>query len=133
MKKWILNHFTQLAASFKRAIRKTGCWLCRYVWRGYVLQCLIWLDQGINTVFAPILNLALIIEAWIRRTGRHHLARFGFPDETLSSVFAKNRTLSLWCGWMARMLDRLDTDHSADALEADEGARLDMKKGSRDG
>ncbi|MBI2382348.1 MAG: hypothetical protein HYV16_16460 [Gammaproteobacteria bacterium] len=79
----------------------------RYCW-----NCLIALDQFINVLAGPLLNLAL-----------KPVSRFGDPDETLSSVFGKNvraghcRT----CRWLCRLLNRADPNHCHQSIEPDEG------------
>jgi hypothetical protein len=46
----------------------------------YLWNLLVALDQLANALLAPVLNVAL----------RPTVARFGHPDETLSSVLGKN-------------------------------------------
>jgi len=63
----------------------------------YLLNWLIWIDQGLNTALG------------------------GDPDETLSSRLGKHRARCRLCDWLCRVLDRIDPGHCADAIEADEG------------
>lgn len=84
-----------------RAARGFGRWL----WR-----ILVWLDQGANVVFGPLLNGLL----------RPRAARFGSEDETLSSVFAKLRPECRLCRLLCRLLERFDPQHCDKSLEADE-------------
>ena len=81
----------------------------------WIKKILVWLDQGLNVIFAPILN---------RFIGESP-HRFGDPDETLSSVFGKNVEAGYCklCTFMCRWLDWLDTDHCKKAIERDEGRR----------
>lgn len=83
--------------------------LKRWFW-----NVLVWIDQGVNVVFGWLLNVAL----------RPHYT-FGYPDETLSSVFGKNvRTGSCrFCGWICRLLDAVDPNHCSKSIESDEGDR----------
>ena len=50
-------------------------------------------------------------------------ARFGANDETLSSVFGKNRRLGTCrpCIWMCMLLHKLDRNHCEKTIELDEG------------
>jgi len=81
----------------------------RWLW-----NVLIWIDQGANVVFAPMLNLAL-----------RPAARFGDPDETLSSVFGKNvRTgACVGCRVMCWFLNRIDPEHCNKSIEPNAGSR----------
>lgn len=76
---------------------------------------LIWIDQGANTMFGPALNWML----------RPTAARFGDPDETLSSVFGKNVKAGscVGCKVMCRFLNWIDPGHCDTSIEKDEGAR----------
>ena len=118
-------------AFLKCAWRRVKAFLFHQVWCGYVFRILIWIDQGVNVIIGPVLNLMLLLEAKMRRTNRSLIAKFGFPDETLSSVFGKNKNLSLWCGWIAWGLDKIDRGHTDLAMERDEGLffgqRIDPK------
>ena len=80
----------------------------------YWQRVLLWLDQGINVLLGPLLNL------FVRPGG----ARFGDEDETPSSVFGKNarRGTCPFCTWVCRwILHPIDRHHCEDAIEADEG------------
>lgn len=76
---------------------------------------LITIDQGANTVAGPVLN-------WILRP---QVARFGDPDETLSSVFGKNLTSGQCrgCRLVCRILNWIDPRHCETSIEKDEGIR----------
>lgn len=50
--------------------------------------------------------------------------RFGYPDETLSSVFGKNRKQCRACYWVCRMLHLIDKNHCEESIETDEGTPL---------
>ena len=71
----------------------------------------IWLDQGVNVIFAPLLN-------WLLKPEN---GRFGDPDETLSSVFGKNRKNCKACYWICMALHLLDKNHCQKSIELDEG------------
>ncbi len=118
---------TRVVQLFKPMWRLFTAFLFYQVWCGYVFRILIWLDQGMNTLAGPLLNFALYLEAKIRGTNRTLIAKFGFADETLSSVFGKNKKLSLWCGWIAWGLDKIDRGHTDLALERDEGLFFGQK------
>jgi hypothetical protein len=73
-------------------------------------------DQSANVYLKHFLNDTMI-EA-------DSLSKFGYPDETLSSVYGKNfRDKSLlWFGKMWRwFLDFVDTNHVTKSIEEDEG------------
>lgn len=73
------------------------------------------LDQTVNAVFGPLLNL-LLSEGG---------APFGAADETLSSVMGKNveRGTCRVCTWVCRVLHAIDSDHCRDSIERDEGPK----------
>ncbi len=80
----------------------------------YTWNLLIALDQLFNVLLSPLLN------ALVRNGG----ARFGYADETLSSVFGKNhrRDTCRVCSFICRhILDRIDHGHCSRSIEADEG------------
>lgn len=79
----------------------------RYFW-----NLLIAVDQGCNVLFGPALNALL-----------RPKARFGDPDESLSSVFGKgvrNGDCKL-CRRICRLLNRIDPGHCDNSIEIDEG------------
>ncbi len=76
----------------------------------WLWNVLIWIDQGVNVLLGPILNLLLSPRF-----------RFGDPDETLSSVFGKNRKECKACYWICRALHLLDKNHCEKSIELDEG------------
>ena len=52
---------------------------------------------------------------------------FGFPDETLSSVFGKNKrskTLTKFGSIWANLLNKIEKDHVEKAIEGDEGSHF---------
>ena len=52
------------------------------------------------------------------------LNEFGFPDETLSSVFGKNKrvyTLTKFGSFWSSLLNKIETDHVEKSIEEDEG------------
>ncbi len=71
---------------------------------------LISIDQFFNVLLSPLLNLIL-----------RPSARFGDPDETLSSVFGKNREECKACYWICRALHLIDHKHCERSIELDEG------------
>jgi len=87
--------------------------------KNYLWRLLVSVDQFINVLISPIFNYLLQPD---------HL--FGYPDETLSSVFGKNREKCRVCGWICWVLDELDTDHCDRNIEKDEGNSPENTKGS---
>lgn len=83
--------------------------------RRYVYNGLIALDQTANVLLAPALNWAL----------RPTVARFGDPDETISSVMGKNIRAGACrlCKPICRLLSATlgPQDHCGDAIADDEG------------
>lgn len=79
----------------------------------YIINILIWIDQGANVIFSPILNILAGPTA----------ANFGDPDETLSSVFGKNAREGkcVMCKIMCRILNWIDPRHCDKSIERDEG------------
>lgn len=76
----------------------------------YIWNILIWLDQGVNVLLSPLLNLLL--------RPKH---KFGDPDETLSSVFGKNKADCKACFLICMVLHLLDKKHCERSIEWDEG------------
>lgn len=78
----------------------------------WLWKILISLDQLANTMAGPLLN-------WLV----HPAYLFGFPDETLSSVFGKNVRVGRCrgCRWLCLLLNRLERKHCEKAIEVDEG------------
>ena len=65
----------------------------------YLFNVLIWLDQGVNTLFLA-----------------------GDPDETVSSHAAKQAQRGkLWACFLCRLLDKIDKRHCSLNIELDEG------------
>jgi len=78
------------------------------VWR-YLFEILIWIDQGANVIFYPLLNIVF------------HPAKFGSADETLSSVFGKYSDQCIWCYRVCIVLDFvLGKKHCKKSIEEDE-------------
>lgn len=73
----------------------------------YLWNILIWIDQGANTIFCPILNPIFG-------------GGFGNPDETLSSRFGKNVPKNKPAYYMCRLLHLFDKDHCSKSIEEDE-------------
>ena len=78
--------------------------MSRYFW-----NILIWIDQGVNVLLAPLLNIIF------------KPAKFGDPDETLSSVFGKYSGQCVWCHRICKALHWIDKDHCKKSIENDEG------------
>lgn len=76
----------------------------------YIKNVLIWLDQGINTLFKWPLN-------WI-----FGVRGFGSPDETISSVLGKHYEECGLCRSVCIFLSKfMGSRHCRKAIEADEG------------
>lgn len=75
----------------------------------------IWIDQGVNAVFGPMLNVVFGVK-------RH---KFGNPDETLSSVFGKNIESGECkaCRLICKVLNLFDRGHCESSIERDEVAK----------
>jgi len=78
------------------------------------------IDQLGNTVMAPLFN------QWMLRDNGYHdgintnYYPFGNIDETVSSVLGKNRlrgTLTKSGRWLYRLLEKIDKNHSKNAIE----------------
>jgi hypothetical protein len=84
----------------------------------YFWNLLLILDQTVNAVFGPLLNLILRPES---------SARFGDPGETLSSVFGKNVKAGACagCKLICKLLNLIQKGHCPDSIETDEGSRAD--------
>ena len=81
----------------------------------YLWNVLLTIDQAANVIFAPVLNIVL----------RPKAARFGDPDETLSSVFGKNvrKGECTGCKLICWLLGKIDPNHCQMSTEEDEGSR----------
>ncbi len=71
---------------------------------------LISIDQFFNVLLSPLLNLIL-----------RPSARFGDPDETLSSVFGKNGEECRACHFICKLLHLIDPQHCERSIESDRG------------
>ncbi len=71
---------------------------------------LISIDQYFNVLLSPLLNLIL-----------RPSARFGDPDETLSSVFGKNGEECKACHFICKLLHLIDPQHCERSIESDRG------------
>ncbi len=71
---------------------------------------LISIDQFFNVLLSPLLNLIL-----------RPSARFGDPDETLSSVFGKNGEECKACHFICKLLHLIDPQHCERSIESDRG------------
>lgn len=97
----------------------------------WIWQNLIAIDQLANTLLGPLFNLFGLRLRWCRRRGApwlyiHKLSgwhRFGYADETISSVLGKNKPNCVACYWVCRGLHLLDPDHCHKSIESDEGSR----------
>ncbi len=83
--------------------------MIRWLW-----NLLISVDQFFNVLLSPLLNML------VAKSG----ARFGHPDETLSSVMGKNsrtKTCTV-CTWICRhVLHPIDPNHCEESIEQDRG------------
>jgi hypothetical protein len=59
----------------------------------YLLEILIWLDQGLNVVFGPLFNLIL-----------KPSYKFGSSDDTISEVLGRNQPDCRFCIWFCKIL-----------------------------
>jgi len=84
--------------------------------KNYFFKIAVSLDQLGNVICMENLN------AWLITNKSKYF--FGSPDETISSVLGKNKragTLTRF-GWIVdRILNKLDDNHSINAIEEDEG------------
>lgn len=82
---------------------------------GWLFNVLVSLDQFLNVLLGPSLNAIL-----------KPVAKFGYPDETLSSVFGKNVESGTCraCRFMCRMLHWFDKNHCQESIESDEGNKF---------
>ena len=81
----------------------------------YFWTILVWLDQGVNVIFAPVLNRIFNVRGD---------ARFGSEDETLSSVFGKNTKNCKLCKGMCKFLALFEEQHCKKSIEEDENAMV---------
>jgi hypothetical protein len=72
----------------------------------YILNILISLDQLVNVVFGPLLNLIL-----------RPSYKFGEPDDTLSEVFGRNRKDCKACYYICRVLHWFDKNHCEKSID----------------
>jgi len=76
-------------------------------------------DQTANAENGPLYNDIMITKM--------SLNIFGFPDETLSSVFGKNKrskTLTKFGSVWAWLLNKIERNHVEKSIEEDEGSHL---------
>ncbi|MEY8194718.1 MAG: hypothetical protein RPR28_07685 [Cycloclasticus sp.] len=88
----------------------------------YSQQIWIWLDQGWQTILAPILNVIL---------QPYGSSMFGSCDETASSVVGKNRNKNLAFLWIDKVLSFFDPasgSHGLSSVEDDEGINWHRRK-----
>jgi hypothetical protein len=72
----------------------------------YIFNILVSIDQLINVVFGPLLNLLLRPDY-----------KFGKPDDTLSEVFGRNREKCKTCYIICRALHLLDKNHCEKSID----------------
>lgn len=77
----------------------------------WLWNVLITIDQGVNTIFAPVLN-------WLMKPQY----KFGNPDETLSSVMGKNVRAGSCpvCHFICNYLSLIQNKHCKKSIEDDE-------------
>ncbi len=88
----------------------------------YSQQIWLWLDQGWQTILAPVLNVIL---------RPHGHAMFGSCDETASSVVGKNRDKNLAFLWIDKVLSFFDPaggSHGLASIEDDENIHWHRKE-----
>ncbi len=87
--------------------------MSRYLW-----NLLLLLDQSVNTVFGPLLNLIFDPIA---------TARFGDPTERLSSVFGKNVQAGAChgCKLICKVLNWIQPNHCIDSIQDYAGSDAD--------
>ena len=76
----------------------------------WLWNILISIDQFFNVLLSPLLNWTLKPDY-----------KFGDEDETLSSVFGKNKAKCKACYWICRALHLIDKNHCEESIELDEG------------
>jgi len=82
--------------------------------KSYLWNIFVSLDQFVNTVFGPLFNLAFNSKE----------RRFGYPDETISSVVGKMQEKgegNILVKWLYSGLDNIQSNHCEDNIEKDEG------------
>ena len=72
----------------------------------YFWNILISLDQLVNVILGPVLNIAL-----------NPIYRFGKPDDTLSEVFARNVDNCRFCRYACWVLFWLDKNHCEKSVD----------------
>lgn len=92
----------------------------------YFFDIAVCIDQAGNVVCRKLLDLVMI------KSGGH---LFGNPDETISSCIGKNHASGhlTWCGWgLYHLLNKIQKDHSENAIEEDEQAGPERKKSTNE-
>ena len=85
--------------------------ILRYEWSKFHSNIVVAIDQLGNTIACYLFNDILI-----KRSGY----KFGFCDETISSVLGKNKklgTLKYLGKWLDNRLNRLEDNHSIKSIE----------------
>jgi hypothetical protein len=72
----------------------------------YIFNILVGIDQLINVVFGPLLNLILNPDY-----------KFGKPDDTLSEVFGRNRKSCKVCNLICLILNLGDKNHCEKSID----------------
>ena len=72
----------------------------------YAWDILISLDQLVNVILGPILNMVL-----------KPSYKFGGTDDTLSEVFGRNRDECRACYWICRALHLIDPSHCERSID----------------
>jgi hypothetical protein len=87
--------------------------------KGYFTNVAVSYDQTANAENGVLYNDIMITKM--------SLNVFGFPDETLSSVFGKNKkskTLTKFGAVWANLLNKIEKNHVEKAIEDDEGSSM---------
>lgn len=72
----------------------------------YFWNVLIWIDKGVNVIFAPLLNWAM-----------KPVYKFGDHRDTLSEVFGRNKDTCEFCLRVCKFLSIFDKRHCEKNIE----------------
>lgn len=129
MKKTMIYLFLSILAKFLQRFFSPIAWIYATIriatskemgWKElhqYFENVAVSYDQTANSENGPLYNDIMITKM--------SLNEFGFPDETLSSVYGKNKrvhTLTKFGMFWAWFLNKIEPDHVEKAIEDDEGS-----------
>ena len=112
----LFSPFSWLYAVLRIALSKDMGWMDLY---RYFEDVAVSYDQTANAENGVFFNDIMITKM--------SLNEFGFPDETLSSVFGKNKrvhTLTKFGMFWAVFLNKIERKHVEKAIEDDEGSHI---------